>query len=140
MHGLDRSQVETLLKKSLTLDPRLAEAHLQLGNLYSDEQKYTESIPEYLRAQELNSDLPDIRYRLGQAYVHTGQKDKAQQNSLHIRSCAKSISQRSNGNGRRFASSSIRPKMARGRRHSNGRTEILAGKDGSARSGVAACL
>jgi tetratricopeptide (TPR) repeat protein len=76
--GLDRGQIEALLKKSLTLDPKFAEAHLQLGNLYSDEQKYAESIPEYLRAQELNSDLPDIRYRLGQAYVHTGQKDKAQ--------------------------------------------------------------
>ena len=68
-----------LLKKSLALDPKFAEAHLQLGNLYSDQQKYAESIPEYLRAQELNADLPDIRYRLGQAYVHTGQKDKAQE-------------------------------------------------------------
>ncbi|HEX4486176.1 MAG TPA: tetratricopeptide repeat protein [Terriglobales bacterium] len=77
--GLDMVQIETLLKKSLMLDPKLAEAHLQLGNLYSDQQKYGESIPEYLKAQELNSDLPDIRYRLGQAYVHTGQKDKAQE-------------------------------------------------------------
>jgi tetratricopeptide (TPR) repeat protein len=77
--GLDMARIETLLKKSLTLDPKLAEAHLQLGNLYSDQQKYAESIPEYLRAQQLNSDLPDIRYRLGQAYVHTGQKEKAQE-------------------------------------------------------------
>jgi tetratricopeptide (TPR) repeat protein len=76
---LDVPQVESLLKKSLALDPKFAEAHLQLGNLYSDQQKYAQSIPEYLTAQSLNSDLPDLRYRLGQAYVHTGQKDKAQE-------------------------------------------------------------
>ena len=76
---LDVVQIEALLKKSLALDAKFAEAHLQLGNLYSDQQKYSESIPQYLRAQALNADLPDIRYRLGQAYVHTGQKDKAQE-------------------------------------------------------------
>jgi tetratricopeptide (TPR) repeat protein len=63
----------------LVLDSKFADAHLQLANFYSDQQKYAESIPEYLRAQELNPDLPDIRYRLGQAYVRTGQKDKAQE-------------------------------------------------------------
>jgi hypothetical protein len=36
------------------------------------------SIPEYQRALELNANLPDAHYRLGQDYVHTGQKDRAQ--------------------------------------------------------------
>jgi len=31
------------------------------------------------RAIELNSDLADAYYRLGQAYVRTGQKDRAQE-------------------------------------------------------------
>jgi tetratricopeptide (TPR) repeat protein len=75
---VDFHQIEELLKKTITLDPRLSEAHLQLGNLYSDQTHYAEAIPEYLKALEDNPDLPDAHYRLGQAYVHTGQKDKAQ--------------------------------------------------------------
>jgi tetratricopeptide (TPR) repeat protein len=76
--GLDLHQIETLLKTSLTLDPKSAEAHLQLGNLYSDQNKYAEAIPEYETARELDPDLADVRYRLGQAYVRTGAKDRAQ--------------------------------------------------------------
>jgi len=77
--GLDLQQIESLLSKSLALDPKLAEAHLQLGNLFSDQNKYAEAIPEYLRALELDSDLADAHYRLGQAYVRTGAKDRAQE-------------------------------------------------------------
>jgi tetratricopeptide (TPR) repeat protein len=77
--GLDPQQIEDLLKKAIALDPKFGEARLQLGNLYSDQNKYAESIPEYERALELSPDLADIHYRLGQAYVHTGQKDRAQQ-------------------------------------------------------------
>lgn len=76
--SLDLSQIETLLKKSIALEPGQAEAHLQLANLYSDQKKYSEAIPEYLRARELNPDLADVRYRLAQAYVRVGKKDQAQ--------------------------------------------------------------
>ena len=76
---LDLKQIESLLTKSIALDPKLAEAHLQLANLYSDQGKYADAIPEYERARELNSDLADVYYRLGQAYVHTGHKDRAQE-------------------------------------------------------------
>ena len=76
---IDMRQVESLLEKSVSLDPKLAEAHLQLGNLYSDRHDYVKAGPEYERALELNSDLADAHYRLGQVYVHTGQKDRAQQ-------------------------------------------------------------
>jgi tetratricopeptide (TPR) repeat protein len=77
--GLDLRQIESLLTKSLALDPKLAEAHLQLGNLYSDQTRFAQAIPEYKRALELNSDLADAYYRLGQAYVRTGEKDRAQE-------------------------------------------------------------
>ena len=76
--SLDLAQIGALLKKAIALDPSLVEAHLQLGNLHSDQQRYAEAIPEYQRALELDSDLADAHYRLGQAYVHTGEKDKAQ--------------------------------------------------------------
>jgi tetratricopeptide (TPR) repeat protein len=77
--GLDLHQIESLLQKSIELDPTLADAQLQLGNLNSDQSKYAEAIPHYQRAIELNADLADAHYRLGQAYVRTGDKDRAQQ-------------------------------------------------------------
>jgi tetratricopeptide (TPR) repeat protein len=75
----DLHQIESLLKKAVALDSKLAEAHLQLGNLYSNQSQFTEAIPEYVKALEINSDLADAHYRLGQAYVHTGKKDRAQE-------------------------------------------------------------
>ncbi len=76
---VDLKQIESLLKRAIAADPALAEAHLQFGNLNSDQGKFAEAIPEYQRALELDSDLADAHYRLGQAYVRTGQKDRAQE-------------------------------------------------------------
>jgi tetratricopeptide (TPR) repeat protein len=77
--SLDLKQIEALLKKSVELAPSLPEARLQLGNLYSDQSKYAEAIPEYENALKLNADLADAHYRLGQAYVRTGNKDRGRQ-------------------------------------------------------------
>jgi tetratricopeptide (TPR) repeat protein len=51
---------------------------MQLGNLYADQHQFERSIPEYVRALELNPNLSDAHYRLGTDYVHMGQKDRAQ--------------------------------------------------------------
>lgn len=71
-------QIEDLLKKSIALDNTIPEAHVQLGDLYSDQHEWDKSIPEYERALELNPNLSDAHYRLGTDYVHVGQKDRAQ--------------------------------------------------------------
>ena len=76
--SLDLQTVQSLLTKSITLDNSIPEAHVQLGNLYADHHRYDESIPEYVRALELNPNLADAHYRLGTDYVHVGQKDNAQ--------------------------------------------------------------
>jgi tetratricopeptide (TPR) repeat protein len=76
---LDLKQIESLLQRAIAADPKLAEAYVQLGNLSSDQGKFADAIPKYQRALELDGDLVDARYRLGQAYVRTGQKDKAQE-------------------------------------------------------------
>lgn len=76
--SVDFHQIESLLRKAIALDPKYAEAHLQLGNLYSDQTQYAAAIPEYSAALEHDSTLSDAHYRLGQAYVHTGDKVKAQ--------------------------------------------------------------
>jgi len=74
----DVATVETLLRKSITLDGNIPEAHMQLGDLYAGQHLYDKSIPEYVRALELNPDLSDAHYRLGTDYVHAGRKDEAQ--------------------------------------------------------------
>ena len=76
--NVDFQEIESLLKTATELDPTFPEAHLQLGNLYSDQKKYDAAVPEYQQAISLNSDLADAHYRLGQALVHVGRKAEAQ--------------------------------------------------------------
>jgi tetratricopeptide (TPR) repeat protein len=64
-----------MLRRALTLDPSLSEAHLQLANLYSQRRDYARAVPEYQEALKLAPNLPDAHFRLGQAYVHLGEKD-----------------------------------------------------------------
>jgi tetratricopeptide (TPR) repeat protein len=75
--NVDLSVIETLLKKALELDPQLAEAHLQLGNLYFGQKNYVESIPEFERVLHLSPQTADAHYKLGQAYFRTGDKNRA---------------------------------------------------------------
>ena len=77
--GIDFGQIESLLKQSAELDPKFAEARLQLGNLYSDQRNYAAAVPLYQQALALNPELADAHYRLGQALVHLGKRDEAQQ-------------------------------------------------------------
>jgi tetratricopeptide (TPR) repeat protein len=76
---LDLKQIESLLERAVAADPKLAEAYVQIGNLNSDRGKFADAIPQYQKALELDEDLVDAHYRLGQAYVRTGQRDKGQE-------------------------------------------------------------
>jgi tetratricopeptide (TPR) repeat protein len=75
---IDITQVETLLKRAITLDDALPEAHFQLGNLLVGERQYEESVPEYKRAIALDPTLADAHYRLATDYGHLGDKTQAQ--------------------------------------------------------------
>jgi len=77
--AVDMHHVESLLKRAVSLNDRLPEAHLQLGDLYADQHMYEKSVPEYEHALALNPDLSDAHYRLATDYVHLGQKEKAEQ-------------------------------------------------------------
>ncbi len=77
--GPDAARVEALFRKSITLDPRLADAHLQLGILYYDQHRDQEAIQELQAATRLNSRSPDAHYRLAQAYLRTGEKKRAEE-------------------------------------------------------------
>jgi tetratricopeptide (TPR) repeat protein len=71
------AQAESLLKRSIQLDPSSAQVHLELANLYSQQHKYAEAVPEYQQAIKLDAKLVDAYYRLGQAYVHLDQGELA---------------------------------------------------------------
>jgi len=73
----DVQQVETLLRRAVMLDPRMAKAFFELGVLLADQQRYPEAIRNLRRAAELQPDLSQARYRLAQLYQRTGQKDLA---------------------------------------------------------------
>jgi tetratricopeptide (TPR) repeat protein len=70
----DMRRVEALLRRAVTLDPTLAKGFLQLGILFSEEQRYAEAIPDLRRATQLQPDQAQAHYRLAQAYQRTGQK------------------------------------------------------------------
>jgi len=69
----DLRQVETLLRRAVALDRRLAKGFLELGILLSDQQRYREAIQELKSATRLEPDLAQAHYRLSQAYQRTGQ-------------------------------------------------------------------
>ena len=77
------AQVEALLKKSVSLDPKLGAAYLQLGVLCSDRKDFPSAISAYQKAVEASASMPEqeqeAHYRLAQVYRRTGEKVKAQQ-------------------------------------------------------------
>jgi tetratricopeptide (TPR) repeat protein len=75
--GKDFSKVESALEKAATLNPKFADPQLQLGNLYSDENKISEAVAAYQEALRIDPNLADAHYRLGQLYRRTGKSVEA---------------------------------------------------------------
>lgn len=76
--GPQSREVEELLKRSIALEPRFADAHFQLATLYGERGEYERAIEEYRKAIEANPNLVEAHYRLGQAYLRAGQRDQAE--------------------------------------------------------------
>jgi tetratricopeptide (TPR) repeat protein len=70
---------ETLLEKAVTIDPKLGEAYLQLGILYSARDRFEQAIRAYKKAIEVSPQLGEAYYRLGLAYRRIGEESKAAQ-------------------------------------------------------------
>src|SRR5262249_38576716 len=71
------SRVETLLKKSIEIDPKFSEAYLQLGIVYADRGELGKAIAAYRNAIAANPNLAEAHFRLGQAYKKIGEPLKA---------------------------------------------------------------
>jgi tetratricopeptide (TPR) repeat protein len=70
-------KVEALLKQAVALDPKLADAHFQLGLLYQEQSNLSAAIREFELAVKLRPDSDTFHYRLGQVYQASGQAEKA---------------------------------------------------------------
>jgi tetratricopeptide (TPR) repeat protein len=72
-------QAETLLSTAVTIDPKCADAYLQLGILASSQHQTEKAIGYYNKAIEAQPQLGEAHYRLGVAYDRTGSPEKARQ-------------------------------------------------------------
>lgn len=72
-------EVETLLKKAISLDSQCGEAYLQLGNLSASQRSFEKAIGYYTKAIEVSPQLAEVHYRLGMAYDRIGEPAKAKQ-------------------------------------------------------------
>jgi tetratricopeptide (TPR) repeat protein len=73
----DLGPVESLLEKAVRLNPQLAEAHLQLGLVYAEQQDFRKAISAYQRAIEASPQLEQAHYRLALAYQRMGEAGRA---------------------------------------------------------------
>ena len=72
-------EVESLLKKSIALDPKFAKAYLQLGILYSAMGEIAKASDAYQKSVTADPNLAEARFRLGQIYKRAGEPAKAAQ-------------------------------------------------------------
>ncbi len=74
----DRNQkAEALLQKAVGLDPRFAEAQLQLGVLQFQRDDLADAKASYEKAVLADPNFPDPHFRLAQLYRRTGEMQKA---------------------------------------------------------------
>jgi Tfp pilus assembly protein PilF len=74
----DLPKVESLLRSAIELDPAFAEAHLQLGVLFSEEKRELEALEQCDKAVKLDPELADAHYRLGHALLKTGDRARGE--------------------------------------------------------------
>jgi len=80
-------QMEELLEKAVSIDPKLGEAYVQLGILYSGQGDFARATGAYKKAVEANPHLCAARYRLSQMYKHSGEEAKAEQEIEAYKKC-----------------------------------------------------
>jgi tetratricopeptide (TPR) repeat protein len=73
----DKSQAKQYLEKAIALNPRLADAHLQLGILAQNDGDLDGAIASLTRAVEFEPDSASAHYRLGLALAKAGQSDRS---------------------------------------------------------------
>jgi tetratricopeptide (TPR) repeat protein len=73
------SEVESLLKTAIQINPQHASAALQLGIVQSEQGAYKEAISDYRKALDADPGMEEAHYRLAQAYRQIGNAEKAKE-------------------------------------------------------------
>ncbi|PLX53034.1 MAG: hypothetical protein C0611_07200, partial [Desulfobacteraceae bacterium] len=73
-----------LLSKAVEVDPQNAEAHFDLGRLYTKSKDYPKAIKAYQNAENLNYRPSDTFYNLGFIYASTKDFANAEKMFLHV--------------------------------------------------------
>jgi tetratricopeptide (TPR) repeat protein len=72
-------QVQGLLTRAVTIDPKCSDAYLQLGVLQSTLGNYGKAIEFYRKAIDTDPQMSEAHYRLGTAYDRIGEREEAAQ-------------------------------------------------------------
>jgi tetratricopeptide (TPR) repeat protein len=72
-------QAEKFLNKAVTIDPKCADAYLQLGILAYSQHETEKAIGYYSKAIDAQPQLGEAHYRLGVAYDRAGSPERARQ-------------------------------------------------------------
>jgi cytochrome c-type biogenesis protein CcmH/NrfG len=75
----DIAKIESLLKAAVSLDPKLADAHTQLGILYARRGENNRAAAEFEQTIRLDPAQAPAHYHLAQALIHLGQKQRGEQ-------------------------------------------------------------
>ena len=78
-NAADLRKQEALLQKAVRVDPKFADAYLQLGILYAAQNGIEPAVRAYKQAIAANPELGEAHYRLGLAYKRAGDNTKAAQ-------------------------------------------------------------
>src|SRR3989304_4166290 len=65
------------LQHALQLKPAYPEAHVLLGQIYEEQERWTDAIAAYTKAVDLKMKTTEVYERLGGAYRHTPEHDTA---------------------------------------------------------------
>jgi len=71
--GINPREAEILLLKAIETDPQNAEAHFDLGKLYTRSKDYSKAIKAYQKAADLNYRSADTFFNLG--FIYAAKKD-----------------------------------------------------------------
>lgn len=73
------AQAESLLARAVESDRKFAPAYLQLGILHAEERDYVKAIADYQQAIQIDPQLEEAHFRLGQAYRQAGDAEKSKE-------------------------------------------------------------
>ena len=84
LHLNDTETAVKAYQTAIRLNPSRDDTRIKLGNLYFAQGQYEEAVKEYKEAVRINPS-PDNFFALGQAYLHTGQINEAEDQFIRVR-------------------------------------------------------